>query len=158
MILPSDPPTPAAPSANLIDTAPLIDPAQREKDFHRVFAWKKRELKITVINETYYRELRAHMNAPRLDAYKTKGDFAPEAARVLYCSALSAAEIALLRRCSEQDQIAAHDQWVAQNITLADLDDAADLAEKMQQCVHRARAHSTTGETVDGAGNLPCRQ
>lgn len=153
MLLPSDPPTHTAPDENLIDTAPLIDSTQRETDFHRVFVWKNRELKITLANEVYYRELRAHMNAPRLDSYKTKGDFAPEACRILYCSALSAADISVLRRCSERDQIAAHDQWIAQHITLADLDDAADLAEQMQQCVHRARAHSTTGDTVDGAGN-----
>ena len=150
--LPDDPPATAT-NGNLIDHAPLIDPAQRETDFNRVFVWRDKEIAITLASELYYRELRTHMNAPRLDSYETRGDFAPEAARVIYCAGLNAQTIRKLRMLPPQDQITAHDQWVAQNITIAELDAAAELAEQMQQCINRARAHSATGETVDGAGN-----
>jgi len=153
MHLPTDPPTQTAPTENLIDTAPLIDHSQRETDFSRVWAWRGKELAISLASEMYYRELRTHMNAPRLDSYETRGDFAPEAARVIYCAGLNAAEIRHLRLQPPHQQIALHDAWVEKNIAIAELDAAAEIAEQMQQCINRARAHSATGESVDGSGN-----
>jgi hypothetical protein len=153
MLIPSDPPTPAAPSANLIDTAPLIDPAQREKDFHRVFAWHGVELKITLANEMYYRDLRVRMNAPPLASYATMADFAAEAPRILYSASLDLATLRVLRLLSTEAQLMAYDAWVEKNIALHEMDAAATLADEMQQCINRARAHSATGETVDGSGN-----
>lgn len=152
MHLPTDDPQPAAPG-NLIDTAPLIDPAQRESDFNRVFAWRGKEIAITLASELYYRELRTHMNAPRLDSYETRGDFAPEAMRVIYCAHLTPLAIRNLRLWPAPLQIAAFDDWVAKNIEIREIDDAAALAEQMQQCINRARAQNATGDEVDGSGN-----
>jgi hypothetical protein len=153
MLLPSDPPTPTAPSANLIDTAPLIDPEQREKDFHRVFSWHDKEIALTLASELYYRELRVHGNAPALGSYDTLADFAPEAARVIYCAHLTPESIRALRITPPHIQLAAFDAWVEKNIGLHELNEAVTTAREMNECIARARFHTATGGTVEGPGN-----
>lgn len=155
MHLPTDPaPTTSPPPVNLTDTAPLITAEQRETDFNRLFAWHGVEIAITLANELYYRELRVHMNAPALGSYDTMGDFAPEAARVIYCAHLEAAAIRQLRLMSAELQIAMHDAWVLKNIALHEIAAVSRLAQEMQECVARARASVLpTGDSVDGSGN-----
>lgn len=153
MHLPTDDPPPAAPG-NLIDTAPLIDPAQRETDFNRVFAWRGKDIAITLAGELYYRELRVHGNAPALGSYDTQADFAPEAMRVLYCAHLTPDAIRSLRLMPPPLQLAAFDAWVAKNIGMHEINQATVIAREMNECVARARARvAETGDGVDGSGN-----
>ena len=154
MHLPTDDPTPSAAPGNLIDTAPLIDPAQREADFNRVFAWRGKEIAITLASELYYRELRVHGNAPALGSYDTQADFAPEAMRVLYCAHLTPEAIRNLRLMPAALQLAAFDAWVIKNIEIHEINAATVIARDMNECVARARARvAETGDSVDGSGN-----
>lgn len=155
MHLPTDDPASSSqqPAANLTDTAPLITAEQRETDFNRVFAWRGHELKITLANELYYRDLRVRMNAPPLAAYATMADFAAEAPRILYSASLDVSALRVLRLLPTDAQLMAYDAWVEKNIALHEMDAASTLADEMQQCINRARAHSATGDTVDGSGN-----
>lgn len=154
MHLPTEPPPKPAATGNLIDTAPLIDPAQREADFNRVFTWRGKEIAITLASELYYRELRVHGNAPALGSYDTQADFAPEAMRVLYCAHLTPENIRTLRLMSPPLQLAAFDAWVQKNIAMHEIMQATTIAREMNECVARARARvAETGDSVDGSGN-----
>jgi len=155
MTPPPDLPPPVADgSGNLIDTAPLIDPQQRENDFNRVFAWHGKEISITLVSELYYRELRVHGNAPALGSYDTQADFAPEAMRVIYCAHLSPENIRSLRLMSAPLQLAAFDAWVEKNIALHEVNEATLLARQMNECVARARARVAESDGgIDGSGN-----
>ncbi len=103
------------------DPAPLVSAEQRDADFNRVFAWHGREIAFSLMSEIYYRELRAHMNAPALGSYATLGDFAAEAPRVLYCAHLDLPAIRSLRLLPPPQQIEVFDVWVEKNIALHEL-------------------------------------
>ncbi len=161
MLLPADtneppPPfTPALPAGNLIDALPPVTAQQREDDFNKPFVWREKEINFSIASELYYRELRAHMNAPQLWSYQTLGDFAAEAPRVLYCASLTAAEIRKLQLLDQEDQIKKYSEWVEANITLAELTAASELAQRINAAVARARSKPAAGEgELDSLGNL----
>ena len=151
MELPPDPPITAAPVVPeiIIDTPP----PDREADFNRVFAWHGREVAITIVSELYYRELRAHGNAPALGDYVTQYDRDAEAPRLLYCAHLNAATIRQLRLLSPEQQLEKLDAWTAGNIQLHELRAAGKLADEMINAIHRARTQPADSEHLDGPGN-----
>ncbi len=159
MQLPPDTPHPsqptAAPLSNLSDGPPPVTPQQREADFHRVFAWRGQPLNFSVASEGYYRHLRVTMNAPPLASYQTLADFTAEAPRVLYCSALTAAQIQSLYLMPQETQVAFYTQWVEKNIRLDELDAAARLATDINETIHRARTQPMESDEgdIDGMGN-----
>jgi len=152
MELPQDD-NPQPQAESLVDSAPLITAKQREDDFNRVFAWHGREISFTIASELYYRELRAHMNAPPLASYNTMGDFAAEAPRVLYCAHQSAQALRILRLLSPMQQLAAYDEWIQKNIGIHELDQAAKVANEIQEAITRARTQPADTEEIDSAGN-----
>ena len=164
MLLPTDTtPSPVSqaaslsgsPDDNYLDTAPLVTPEQREADFNKLFAWHGVEIAITIASELYYRELRAHMNAPALGDYVTQYDRDAEAPRILYCAHLKAADIRRLRLLSPFEQIELYDTWVEKNIPLHELRAAGKLADDMLDVIHRARTQPAESgdDPIDGAGN-----
>lgn len=160
MQLPPDIPASSAPPSspdlgNLTEGTPPVTSQQREADFNRVFVWRGKEIKFSVASEGYYRDFRVLCGAPPLGSYRTKADFTPEAARVLYCSSLTAAEIRAVRLLQPDNQIEIFDQWVEENITFQEMEAAADLAEEINAAVRRARSKPMEGEDdIDGMGNL----
>ena len=154
--IPEDPPStaPVNPAAGtLIDTAPATA-AQREHDFTRLFVWHGREIRFSLAAELYYRELRAHTNAPALGDYITQFDADAEAPRILYCAHHSAAELRALRLLPPITQVERYDAWVEQNISLAEFLAAARVARELMEAITRARSvPAATGDEPDGAGN-----
>lgn len=154
MLIPTDSPSSSPPADCLTDTDSTVTDEQRESDFHRVFAWHGKELTFSIASELYYRELRAHMNAPPLGSYATMADFSAEAPRVLYCASQTSQSIRLLRLLMPLQQIEAFDAWAEQNIAMHELDAAAELAKDIQAAITRARTQpADDGEEVDGLGN-----
>lgn len=151
-------PAPPPPSVPIIsaDPAPLITSDQRETDFHRLFAWHGTEIALTLAGEFYYRELRAHMNAPPLGSYQTMADFTPEAMRILYCAHLDQKTARALRLLPPFRQIELFDAWVESNVKIHEIDAAAKLADEMQAVIARARTTpAETNDDLDGMGNSP---
>jgi len=160
MILPestNEPPppfTPIIPAGNLVDAPPPATAQQREDDFNKPFVWRDSEINFSVASELYYRELRTHMNAPPLGDYLTEADFGAEAPRVVYCAALTRAEMRALRLRSAERQIEAFDQWVERNIQFHEIDRIIALAQQINVVANRARTQPTAGdEGLDSLGN-----
>ena len=160
MQLPPDIPTTSAPPSsselgNLTEAPPPVTSQQREADFNKRFVWRGNELTFSVAGEIYYRELRTHMNAPELFAYKTLGDFTSEAPRVLYCSSLSAKDIRSLQLLPAEKQIERYGVWVEANIKLNELIAAAELASEINAAIARARTQplETEGDEISSMGN-----
>lgn len=156
MNLPSD--SPPAPPPTLPEVITDTPPVDREADFHRVFAWHGAEVKLTIAAELYYRELRAHGNAPALGDYVTQYDRDAEAPRLLYCAHLDAATIRKLRLLPPVQQLELLDVWTERNIPLHELRMAGHLADEMINAVHRARTQPAEGGEVDGVGNSPAHR
>jgi hypothetical protein len=154
---PAPPFTPLAlPDGNLSDPQPLATAEQREDDFNKPFVWRGNEITFSVASELYYRELRARMNAPSLNSYLSLGDFAPEAARVLYCASHDAKAIRKLQLLDSDDQLERYHTWVEANIQMHELTAASELARKINAAILRARTQPTAGEgQLDSLGNLP---
>ncbi len=160
MNLPADIPTTNPPLSgldlgNLTEAPPPVTSQQRSADFNKRFSWRGKELVFSVAGEIYYRELRTHMNAPELYAYKTLGDFTSEAPRVLYCSSLSAKEIRSLQILPAEKQIECYGAWVESNIKLNELIRAAEVASEINAAIARARTEplETDGDEVGSMGN-----
>ena len=144
----------ALPGGNLSDPLPLVTDEQREDDFTRPFVWRKKEVNFSVASELYYRELRARMNAPSLNSYLSLGDFAPEAARVLYCASHDSKAIRQLQLLDSDEQLERYHTWVETNIHMNELTAASELARKINAAIARARTQPTAGDdTLDGLGN-----
>lgn len=152
MELPNDTLQPA-PTESIIDDSPIVSPQQRETDFNRAFSWHGKEINFSIASELYYRELRAHMNAPPLASYNTMADFSAEAPRVLYCAHQTAQTIRVLRMFPPAQQIEAYDQWVEVNIAIHELNEAAKVAQEIQDAIARARTQPADSGDIDGAGN-----
>lgn len=158
--IPTDTPPPASSPGpdDIVDTAPIITPQQREKDFNKLFTWRGKEITFSIASELYYRELRMHMNAPPLNSYVYMADFAAEASRVLYCCHFNAAQLRALRMLDPKEQIERYDAWAEANIAFHELDRAAEVAQQINDTIARARTQPMeTGDPIDSLGNSPAR-
>lgn len=155
MILPTDTP-PALPppgSDDIIDTDPIITDEQREKAHRSHFQWNGNALNPwSLEREIFWREFRAHIQAPEIALYKTVNDFLPEALRIIWVASLSQQEIEQARHLTIMAQVALQTKWSNQNVTLHTAAAAAELGYSMWESVQLMRTQALENPQWDSLG------
>lgn len=155
MILPTDTPPALPPPGpdDIIDDIPIVTDQQREQAHRSHFHWMGKTLHPwSLEREIFWREFRAHMQAPEIALCKTVNDFLPEALRIMWVASMSQQEIEQARHLTIMAQSALQSKWSSQNVTLRTAGAAAELGYSMWESVQLMRTQSMEGPEWDGLG------
>lgn len=153
MQLPTDPPSNIAPDLSLTDAAPSVTDAQRERAHRREWTWRGKPLHPwSLEREIFWRELRAHEEAPAIASYQTIPDFLPEAVRILWIASATDDALRALRQLTPEAQRITCVTWAAKNITLEESFDASRIGHEIYEAVALQRTRPLETQEVDGLG------
>lgn len=154
MNLPTDTDSPLAPDADYTDPAPLITPQQREDAHRKEWQWRGRPLQPwSLEREIFWRNLRAHDEAPAIASYQTIPDFLPEAVRILWIASLTDANLRHVRQLVPSVQREVCDAWFVKNIALHESFEVARIGHEIYEAVALQRTRPIDEPAdVDGLG------